>query len=89
MPEQMEQFPGIIAGLVLLCTMKELPATLLLRPTNVETLSTRIWNAAEDGFLSEMSATSLVHETEEGRVALPGRVYHEEPITLILKAEGR
>ena len=54
--------PGLLAGagLVLLSTMKELPATLLLRPTRVETLSTRIWNAAEDGFLSEMAIAALI-----------------------------
>lgn len=41
--------PGIGAGaaLVLLTVMKELPATLLLRPTGVETLATRLW--AETG----------------------------------------
>ncbi|MBL8778757.1 MAG: iron ABC transporter permease [Acidimicrobiales bacterium] len=54
--------PGLVAGagLVLLSTMKELPATLLLRPTNVDTLSTEIWNAAEDGFLTDMSVSALV-----------------------------
>ena len=54
--------PSLVAGggLVLLSTMKELPATLLLRPTNVEMLSTDIWNAAEDGFLSKMSVSALV-----------------------------
>ena len=43
--------PGIIAGaaLVFLTTMKELPATLLLRPTGFETLVTRIWAAEEAG----------------------------------------
>ena len=41
------------AGLVLLSTMKELPATLLLAPTGFETLATRIWSAAEEGFLAE------------------------------------
>ncbi len=37
--------PGIAAGsaLVLLTCMKELPATLLLRPTGVDTLATRVW----------------------------------------------
>lgn len=54
--------PGLLAGagLVLLSTMKELPATLLLRPTRIETLSTRIWNAAEDGFLTEMAIAALI-----------------------------
>lgn len=37
--------PGIAAGaaLVLLTCMKELPATLLLRPTGVDTLATSLW----------------------------------------------
>ena len=54
--------PGLLAGagLVLLSTMKELPATLLLRPTRFETLAVRIWNAAEDGFLAEVGLASLV-----------------------------
>jgi iron(III) transport system permease protein len=41
--------PGIATGaaLVLLSTMKELPATLLLRPTGMDTLATRLW--AETG----------------------------------------
>jgi iron(III) transport system permease protein len=37
--------PGVAAGgaLVLLTCMKELPATLLLRPTGVDTLATELW----------------------------------------------
>ncbi|HHC07611.1 MAG TPA: iron ABC transporter permease [Actinobacteria bacterium] len=54
--------PGLLAGggLVLLSTLKELPATLLLAPTGFETLATRIWGAAEDGFYAEVGITSLV-----------------------------
>ncbi len=54
--------PGVLAGggLVMLSVMKELPATLLLAPLGFETLSTRIWNAAEDGFLAEVGVTSLL-----------------------------
>jgi iron(III) transport system permease protein len=38
--------PGIFAAttLVILTVLKELPATLLLRPTGVDTLATRLWN---------------------------------------------
>jgi iron(III) transport system permease protein len=38
--------PGIAAGaaLVMLTCMKELPVTLLLRPTGADTLATRLWN---------------------------------------------
>ena len=37
--------PGVAAGfaLVALTVMKELPATLLLRPTGMDTLATRLW----------------------------------------------
>ncbi|KGM17441.1 hypothetical protein N867_03615, partial [Actinotalea fermentans ATCC 43279 = JCM 9966 = DSM 3133] len=37
--------PGVAAGfaLVTLTAMKELPATLLLRPTGMDTLATRLW----------------------------------------------
>ncbi len=56
--------PGLLAGagLVMLSAMKELPATLLLRPTNFETLAVRIWDAQEGGFLGEvgLAATVLV-----------------------------
>jgi iron(III) transport system permease protein len=43
--------PGIAAGavLVFLTVMKELPATLLLRPTGLETLATRMWSSTEIG----------------------------------------
>ena len=38
--------PGILAGaaLVFLTVMKELPATILLRPTGMDTLATELWN---------------------------------------------
>lgn len=54
--------PGLTAGagLVLLSTMKELPATLLLAPAEFETLATRIWHAAEDGALGAVGVSSLL-----------------------------
>ena len=54
--------PGLLAGagLVLLSTMKELPATLLLAPPGFETLATRIWNATEDAFLADASLAALI-----------------------------
>lgn len=54
--------PGLLAGagLVLLSTMKELPATLLLAPPGVETLATRIWTSTEDAYLADASLGSLV-----------------------------
>lgn len=43
--------PGIATGaaLVLLVAMKELPATLLLRPTGLDTLATRLWTETGSG----------------------------------------
>jgi len=43
----------------------------------------RVRVAGFEGRIVEVSATSLVLESKEGRVALPGRVYHDEPIVLI------
>ena len=54
--------PGLLAGggLVLLSTMKELPATLLLAPAGFQTLATKIWTATEDAFLADASLAALV-----------------------------
>ncbi len=54
--------PGIVAGatLIFLSVMKELPATLLLRPTGFETLAIRIWSSTGEGFYTRASAASLV-----------------------------
>jgi iron(III) transport system permease protein len=51
---------GTGAMLVFLTTMKELPATLLLRPTGLETLSVKIWAATEEGLLGRASAAALI-----------------------------
>lgn len=54
--------PGVAAGagLVLLSTLKELPATALLAPIGFDTLATTIYFAAEDGFFAEVGVASLV-----------------------------
>ncbi|HEX5016102.1 MAG TPA: iron ABC transporter permease [Actinomycetes bacterium] len=46
--------PGVLAGglLVLLTAMKELPATLILRPTGVDTLATELWTRTTVGAYS-------------------------------------
>ena len=46
-------------GLVLLSVLKELPATLLLRPEGVDTLATRIFEATESGFYAQAGLYSL------------------------------
>ncbi len=54
--------PGLLAGaaLVFLSVMKELPATLLLRPNGFETLAIRIWSSTAEGFVTRASAAGLV-----------------------------
>ena len=54
--------PGLLAGagLVFLTAMKELPATLILRPTGFETLATRIWSEAAVSAWSGAAGPSLL-----------------------------
>jgi iron(III) transport system permease protein len=54
--------PGVLAGaaLVFLTTMKELPATLLLRPTGFETLVIRIWRAESAGYFGAAALPALI-----------------------------
>jgi iron(III) transport system permease protein len=54
--------PGLLAGgaLVFLTTMKELPATLLLRPTGFDTLAVDIWSAASEGLFARAAAPALL-----------------------------
>ncbi len=53
---------GLAAGglLVFLTTMKELPATLLLRPTGFDTLAVEIWSASTDLLYARAAASALV-----------------------------
>ncbi len=54
--------PGVLAGaaLVFLTTMKELPATLMLRPTGFETLVVRIWRAESAGYVGAAAIPALI-----------------------------
>lgn len=54
--------PGIAAGaaLVFLTVMKELPITLLLRPTGFNTLATDVWSAAGTGQYGRAAVSALV-----------------------------
>jgi len=54
--------PGVIAGaaLVFLTTMKELPATLLLRPLGFETFVTYIWQVQEQGYYGQAAVPALI-----------------------------
>ena len=53
---------GLLMGgsLVFLTSMKELPATLILRPIGFETLATRIWSSASEGIFSQAGAPALL-----------------------------
>ena len=48
------------AALVCLTAMKELPATILLRPTGFETLATRVWTSASAGLFSRAAVPALL-----------------------------
>ena len=52
---------GVLAGaaLVFLSAMKELPATLLLRPIGFETLATEIWKLTQVGAYSQAAVPAL------------------------------
>jgi iron(III) transport system permease protein len=54
--------PGVLAGaaLVFLTVMKELPLTLLLRPTGYDTLATAIWTATGSGSYAKAAAPALL-----------------------------
>ena len=47
-------------GLVFLTAMKELPATLLLRPPGSDTLATRVWTGAAEGFYRQAAPAALL-----------------------------
>jgi len=53
---------GVLAGgaLVFLTAAKELPATLILRPTGFETLATRIWSLTSEAAYAEAALPALV-----------------------------
>jgi iron(III) transport system permease protein len=54
--------PGLLAGaaLVFLTAMKELPATLLLKPSEFTTLATHIWSVQDQGYYGYAAVPALV-----------------------------
>ena len=54
--------PGLLAAgaLVFLEAMRELPATLLLRPTGFETLATHLWRVYEAGYFGRGAVPALI-----------------------------
>ncbi|MEZ5413655.1 MAG: iron ABC transporter permease [Opitutaceae bacterium] len=55
-------FPAVLSGvaLVFLEALRELPLTLLLRPTGAETLTTRLWQVYEAGYFGEAAVPGLL-----------------------------
>lgn len=55
-------FPGIGAGalLIFLTVVKELPMTLLLRPTGMDTLATEIWTASGTSSFGQAAVPALI-----------------------------
>lgn len=53
---------GLLAGaaLVFLTAMKELPATLILRPAGADTLAVQVWTGASEGFYAQAAVPALV-----------------------------
>jgi iron(III) transport system permease protein len=54
--------PGVVAGgaLVFLTTIKELPATLMLRPFGFETFVTHIWEVQEGAYYGQAAVPALI-----------------------------
>ncbi|MBS3950040.1 MAG: iron ABC transporter permease, partial [Peptococcaceae bacterium] len=54
--------PGILAGgaFVFVSALKELPATLLLRPPGLDTLAVRVWIEAGEGFYHAAAPAALI-----------------------------
>lgn len=67
--------PGLAAGgaLVFLTAMKELPATLLLRPPGVDTLAVRVWTGAAEGRYAQAAPAALLILAVSALVLLPLR----------------
>jgi small-conductance mechanosensitive channel len=51
-------------------------------------LGHRVRVAGHEGRIVDVTATSLVLETADGRVLLPARVYHDEAIVLLARQDG-
>jgi iron(III) transport system permease protein len=53
--------PSLLAGgaLVFLTTLKELPATLVMRPTGWDTLATELWDLTNEGYYGEAASRAL------------------------------
>jgi iron(III) transport system permease protein len=66
------------AALVMIDTLRELPATLILRPFNLETLATRVYRLASDERLAEASTSALL-------IVLAGLI----PVLILTRIQAR
>ncbi|WP_255169044.1 ATP-binding cassette domain-containing protein [Natrononativus amylolyticus] len=82
--------PGIVAGgaLVFLHAMKELPATLLLRPAGFESLATFIWMAERNAYYGYAAVPALVLVFVSG-LAVLGLFPREEGYRRLLRRRTR
>ncbi len=64
--------PGLLAGaaIVFLSTIKELPATLLLRPIGFDTLATEVWTATSVSAYSQAAPAALLLVAVAGPIVL-------------------
>jgi len=55
-------YKGLVAGgaLVFLSTMKELPQTLLLRPTGLNTMAVDVWSYASEGLFTNAAFSAFI-----------------------------
>ncbi len=51
-------------------------------------LGQRVRVAGHEGRIVALSATSLILETDDGRVMLPGHVYHDEAIVVVIRQDA-
>ncbi|CAH1198191.1 Mechanosensitive ion channel [Candidatus Nitrotoga sp. BS] len=51
-------------------------------------LGQRVLVAGHEGYIVDVTATSLVLETNNGRILLPGRVYHDEAIVIFARTDA-
>ena len=80
---------GTAALLVFVDAMKELPATLLLRPLNVETLATLVYaDAARGVFEAGSLAALLIVLVGLGPIILIARATRPEPVDALAAAEA-
>jgi iron(III) transport system permease protein len=79
--------PGIVAGaaLVSLTVLKELPATLLLRPTELQTLAVRLWGATEELAFAQAAPYALLLVVLAG---IPALALNAQARKAISEAQG-